>query len=90
MAHTKTSGSGAAPSSLRNWITADQYLRDRQSFFPNRHSLDWFIRRNRRDLVEGAAVGIIAGRLRINPERFDEIAARIGQRVALERLREEA
>jgi hypothetical protein len=48
--------------------------------FPSETSLRWFLRVNRRELVELDAVTQIAGRLLIHPENFAKAATAIGRR----------
>ena len=48
--------------------------------FPSEASLEWHWRQHRREYVGGGAVFEIAGRLLAHPEKFKQIALRIGQR----------
>ena len=50
--------------------------------FPTRHSLEWFLRRNRDQLAERGALILVAGRLQFHPTRFQAAVVEIGRQAA--------
>lgn len=58
------------------------YRDARQNIFPSRGSLDWFIRRNKPELIETGALLFIAGQWRVHTDRFDRCVLDIGARLA--------
>ena len=50
--------------------------------FPTRHSLEWFLHRNRDQLTERGALILVAGRLQFHPARFQEAVVEIGRQAA--------
>jgi len=61
--------------------------RELAHIFPSRGSLDWEIRRNRREYVSAGAIFEIAGRLMAHPATFERTALAIGARKVAERGR---
>lgn len=50
--------------------------------FPTRHSLEWYLRRNRDQLAARGALILVAGRLQFHPARFQNAVVEIGRQAA--------
>lgn len=58
--------------------TRAAYRAEREHIFPSDSSLDWFIRSNRRALVEAKALLLIGGRVMVMQDAFDAALVGIG------------
>jgi hypothetical protein len=61
-------------------VTLTQFQEANASIFPTEHSIRWYVRTHRRELLEAGALTEIAGRLLIAPQAFATTAAAIGRR----------
>lgn len=59
-------------------ITRTAYRAAREHIFPSDSSLEWFIRTNRRVLVEANALLVIGGRIMVIQDAFDAAVFSIG------------
>lgn len=64
---------------LQRLLTPPNYQAARQNVFPSQTSLQWFIRTNRRNLIDSGALVTIAGRNLIVEEAFDATVLAIGR-----------
>lgn len=53
--------------------------------FPSVHSIQWFVRHHREDLISRGAMILVARRYLFHPERFQQVAVEIGRRTAAAR-----
>lgn len=58
-------------SPLSGLMRPEQYQEQRSNFYPGIESLRWYLRQHRAGLEGASALLYIAGRLWINPQRFD-------------------
>lgn len=58
------------------------YIAARQHLFPSQASFDWFVRKNRGELVKAGALVIPTGRWLVQADAFDQAVQSIGQRRA--------
>lgn len=58
-------------SNLSQLTPLAMYREQRELIFASKHSLDWYVRRHRNDLIEGGALLLVAGRWFADAERFD-------------------
>ncbi len=72
---------------LDQLIALSEFHESVRSIFPSAASLRWFVRVNRRELVDAGALVQLAGRHFIAPERFAAVAHEIGARAAANRRR---
>ena len=70
---------------MASLITREEYQQDRRTVFPSTTSLDWHVRRYKAALLDGGALVFLAGRLLVNPQRFDEITLELGRQAAQQR-----
>lgn len=63
-------------------VQPDEYVEKRPQLFPSRDSFNWFVRKNRDELVKGGAMIRPTGRWLINPTAFDDVILAIGARRA--------
>jgi hypothetical protein len=70
------------PESLVHLELPAQYVARRAHLFPSQSSFDWFVRRNRDDLVKSGALLRPTGRWLVSPAAFDEAVLAIGARRA--------
>ena len=86
---TKQQSDDAAAPELAGYTSVGDWL-DRYAgpFFETRSSLDWFIKRNRRELVEGGALIPREGRSGslVSLEQFPKAVIRILKRRALDKV----
>lgn len=61
----------ATTSPLAGLVRIQQYQSERSNVFPSVESLRWYLREHRQGLEGASALLYIAGRLWINPQRFD-------------------
>jgi hypothetical protein len=59
-----------------------EYRAERDHLFPSPSSFDWFVRRNRTELIAAGALLIPTGRWMVEPAAFDEAIMTIGARRA--------
>lgn len=50
--------------------------------FPSVHSLNWFVRHRREELISSGAMIMVARRYLFHPERFQQVAVEIGRTMA--------
>lgn len=55
-----------------------QYVADRNQIFPSEAAFDWFVRKNRTQLVEARALVRPTGRWLVQPDAFDQAVLMIG------------
>ncbi|CAN7459870.1 hypothetical protein LJR130_003022 [Variovorax sp. LjRoot130] len=65
-------------SPLANLQKLEEYQQRTAHLFPGLHSLRWFIRQRKAQLVAAGALLYIAGRLWVNPSRFDACVLQAG------------
>ena len=76
-----TTPQGLIPLSiLGELLSVDEYLHPRTTVFRSRGSLDWFIRRHKRQLAESAALYCITGRFLIHAKNFDKFVMAQGSK----------
>jgi hypothetical protein len=78
---------------LNNWCSPEEWRKERAaSVFPTSASLNWFIRVNRRELVEGGVLIIGSGRAKdsVDVSRFGQVVQEIRQAKSLARLNRSA
>jgi len=66
-------------------VPLPEYQQQRQAVFPSLHSLSWFIRQNRAELVDQRALLMPAGKKLIAPSNFDRVVGDVGARLAASR-----
>ena len=71
---------------LAELVSPDEYVADRQAFFPSRLSFDWQVRTHRRELLRAGALLVVNGRRMVNPPVFDQVLIEAAQRRAAEEL----
>jgi hypothetical protein len=64
---------------LNHIKTRDAYREAREHIFPSESSLEWFIRKNRPQLVAAKALLSINGRVFVNQSEFDGFLLELGQ-----------
>ena len=62
-----------------------EYQQSRRHVFRSEGSLTWYIRTNRRQLVDAGALVLIAGTWHANETAFDSVVIEIGQAAAKRR-----
>ena len=60
-----------------------EYREQRQHIFPSQSSLDWFLRKHRKGLVESGALLMLTGRWFVDPFSFDAYMVSAGGMAAL-------
>jgi hypothetical protein len=60
----------------------EQYRESRAHLFASDLSLDWFIRKNRKQLVEVGALLVVAGRKYVNSEKLDAVVVEVATAAA--------
>lgn len=60
----------------------EHYLAERPQLFPGRVNYDWFVRKNRAELIREGALTKPTGRWLVQPEAFDKVVLAIGARRA--------
>lgn len=81
----------SAGAELANYVSVADWLdRDAGPFFETRTSLDWFIKRNRRELIESGALIPREGRSGslLSKDRFPQAVIAILRRRALGRMQQ--
>ncbi|HEY2559929.1 MAG TPA: hypothetical protein VGI48_09510 [Caldimonas sp.] len=63
-------------------VLPDIYRAGREHLFPSTESLNWFIKRNRAELVSAGALTLPTGRWMVQPDAFDRVVLAIGARRA--------
>lgn len=84
----KQQGPTRAAGALAGYLSLPDYLAQCAGpFFPNRRALDWFIRQNRVELVEGGALILGEGRTPsiIQPDRFGQKVIDIRHRKSIDK-----
>ena len=70
---------------LSNLRTLSEYRSEgRSHIFPSQASLDWFIRKHKKRIIECGAILAPTGRKLINIEVFDQLVLEIGTQTVLE------
>lgn len=67
---------------IERLVSPQDYQSSRSRIFPSESSLRWHLRAHRADLAAGGAVVRVAGRLLIDPLRFDEVVLTIAREKA--------
>jgi hypothetical protein len=68
-------------------IPLSKYQERRPTLFPSVHSLQWFVRQHRAELVAMGALLIVGGRSTVNESAFDSVVVEVGQRTAAANVR---
>lgn len=61
----------------------DDFQKERQHIFPSEHSLRWFIRRHKSELLRSGALLRLTNRLFVHAEAFDAAIMRVGKLTAV-------
>jgi hypothetical protein len=64
---------------LNDHISFEDALERYSKFFPSKDSLRWFLRKHRVQLEDSGAAILIAGRIFLHTERFDQAILDIGR-----------
>ena len=75
---------------LPNLVPLAEYQQHRPHLFPSPHSLTWYVRRHRDELVEDGALVLHTGRWLAVPDRFDAFVLYAGKRAAQKNLQAKA
>lgn len=67
--------------------TLQEYGAERLHVFPSKTSMDWFVRQQKKALIEAGALLMISGRWFVNAEKFDQYVLSEGARAASARGR---
>lgn len=68
---------------IANLELVEDYRSKRTHLFPSAQSLEWFVRKNRDELVKAGALLLPTGRWMVRPEAFDQVVVRVGERRAV-------
>lgn len=63
---------------LAEYVCLNDLLPQVQKHFPTLDSLRWYYRNHREQINRAGAVIVVAGRLQIHPQRFQQIVTEIG------------
>ena len=77
-------------SSAAALVTVTEYRQLRERIFPSDGPLQWYLRQQRKALIESGALLLIAGRHFIHPEKFDACVISAGQVAAQRQAGEDA
>ena len=64
---------------IERLVTLEDYQSTRVRIFPSESSLKWHLRVHRADLAAGGAILRVAGRLLIDPPKFDQVVLQIAR-----------
>jgi hypothetical protein len=67
---------------LNRLLLPADYASERAQLFPSEPSVRWFIRTNRKRLLNAGALLRIGGRLMIDPNPFDQVVNQVGREIA--------
>lgn len=67
---------------LQALVPPGTYRESRAHLFPGPQSFDWFMRQNRKRLVDAGALVVIAGRNMIHQTLADEVVMAVGRETA--------
>ena len=76
--------------SVSNLVPLAEYQEHRPHLFPSLHSLAWYTRQHRAELVEDGALVLHTGRWLAVPDLFDAFVLHAGKRSAQENLKAKA
>jgi hypothetical protein len=82
MPRTTPQAAPAEGDPLSGLMSPQQYQAARQHIFPSINSFQWFMRRNRGELVAAGAIAAPAGSVLVNERAMDDAVLAIGRRRA--------
>jgi hypothetical protein len=64
---------------IRNLVSVDAYVAERQAVFPSRESWRWFERTHRQALIQSGAISAPTGKKLIDPTLADALVSQVGR-----------